>query len=310
MHLVDLLVGCAEPLLQPLEHRARGRAGDLEPHDVAEAAAAQLVLDRLEQVVGLVRDLEVGVAGDPEHRALHDLHAGEEPVEEVGDHALERQQPAVRAGREEARQPFRHLHAGEALLAALRVAREHPEAEGQARDVREALPGADAERRQHGEDLAVEAVLEHAQLVGIEVAHRRDRDPLLRERGGERLLPELRLLRGQLEDALADACQRVPWRQPVDGPNRDPGRRLAHQPGHAHHEELVQVRGDEAAHLHALEQRQRVVGDEVEQPRVVLERRELPVQQAVGSFPLGRRGHPPSIAQIVVTRGLGTGEPH
>ena len=169
VHLVDLLVGCAEPLLQPLEHRARGRAGDLEPHDVAEAAAAQLVLDRLEQVVRLVRDLEVGVAGDAEHRALHDLHAGEEPVEEVGDHALERQQPAVRAGREEPRQSFRHLHAGEALLAALRVAREHPEAEGQARDVREALPGADAERRQHGEDLALEAVLEHAQLVGIEV---------------------------------------------------------------------------------------------------------------------------------------------
>ena len=109
------------------------------PHDVAEAPAPQLELDRLEQVVGFVRDLEVGVARDPEDRALEDLHAGEEPVEEVRDHVLERQQPAAVADREEARQPFGNLHAGESLLARLRVAGEHAEAEREARDVREGL---------------------------------------------------------------------------------------------------------------------------------------------------------------------------
>ena len=41
---------------------------DLDAHDLAEAAAAQLVLDRLQQVVGLVGDREVGVAGDAEDR--------------------------------------------------------------------------------------------------------------------------------------------------------------------------------------------------------------------------------------------------
>ena len=39
---------------------------DLEPHDLAEAPAAQLGLDGLQQVVGLVGDLEVGVARDAE----------------------------------------------------------------------------------------------------------------------------------------------------------------------------------------------------------------------------------------------------
>ena len=39
---------------------------DLDAHDLAEAPAAQLVLDRLQQVVGLVGDLEVGVARDAE----------------------------------------------------------------------------------------------------------------------------------------------------------------------------------------------------------------------------------------------------
>ena len=47
-------------------------------------------LDRLEQVVGLVGDLEVRVARDAEDSALGDLHLREERREEVGDHPLER----------------------------------------------------------------------------------------------------------------------------------------------------------------------------------------------------------------------------
>ena len=43
---------------------------DLEPHDLAEAPAAELLLDRLQQVVGLVGDVVVGVAGDPEERVV------------------------------------------------------------------------------------------------------------------------------------------------------------------------------------------------------------------------------------------------
>ena len=166
--LVDLVVPDAESLLQPLQHRPRGRGRDLEADGVAEAAPLQLLLDRLEQVVRVVRDLEVGVAGDAEDRALDDLHAREEPVEEVRDHVLEHQQPATADG-EEARQAFGHLDAGEALLAGLGIAREHAEAERQPGDVGEALAGADRERRQHREDLALEAVAELAQLVLVEI---------------------------------------------------------------------------------------------------------------------------------------------
>ena len=75
---VDLELRDAQSLLQPLEHRLRHRARDLEPDDVAEAAAAELELDRFQQVVGLVGDLEIGVAGNAEERALEDLHVGEE----------------------------------------------------------------------------------------------------------------------------------------------------------------------------------------------------------------------------------------
>ena len=62
-----------------MQQRPRGRrhrALDLEPDGLAEAAPAQLLLDRQQQVVRLVLlDREVGVAGDPEEVVLHDLHA-------------------------------------------------------------------------------------------------------------------------------------------------------------------------------------------------------------------------------------------
>ena len=66
------------------------------PHDLAEAAAAQLGLDGLEQVVGLVGDLEVGVARDAEHAAVDDLHAREQRVEVGGDDLLERDERVAR----------------------------------------------------------------------------------------------------------------------------------------------------------------------------------------------------------------------
>ena len=63
---------------------------DLEPHDLAEAAAAQLVLDRLSRSSASSEIVEVGVAGDAEERVVDDLHAREERVEVVGDQVLER----------------------------------------------------------------------------------------------------------------------------------------------------------------------------------------------------------------------------
>ena len=63
-------------------------------HGPAEAPAAQLHLDRREQVVGLfLLEREVGVAGDPEHRVLLDDHADEQRVQLGGDELLGRQEP-------------------------------------------------------------------------------------------------------------------------------------------------------------------------------------------------------------------------
>lgn len=61
-----LILGEVQPLQQAGTHVRVGAGLQLQPYDLTETAPAQLVLDRLQQVVGLVRDLKVGVPRYPE----------------------------------------------------------------------------------------------------------------------------------------------------------------------------------------------------------------------------------------------------
>ena len=127
LHEVDLVVADSEAPFEAVEHPGRSRTRDLDPYSVAEAPAPQLALDRLAEIVRLVRQLEVGVPADSEDAALEDLHLREETSEEVADHALERQKEPALADRHEPRQELRHLDARESFLAAVRIADEEPE---------------------------------------------------------------------------------------------------------------------------------------------------------------------------------------
>jgi len=71
---VDLRLVRIEPAGQPLDHLGRRGRADLDPDDVTEAALQQLALDGLEEVVGVVRHLEVGVTRDAERRSLARAH--------------------------------------------------------------------------------------------------------------------------------------------------------------------------------------------------------------------------------------------
>ena len=89
---------------------------DLEPHGLAEAPAPDLLLDRDQQVVGLVLlDRDVGVAGDAEQVGLEDLHAPEQLVEVRLDHLVEEHELVALDG-EQAGQDRRDLDAREPLL--------------------------------------------------------------------------------------------------------------------------------------------------------------------------------------------------
>ena len=217
----------SSPSRSRVEHPRRRRRGHLDADHVAEAAAPQLRLDRLEEVVGVVGHLEVGVAGDAEEHALGDLHAGEERRQEVGDHGLERHEARARV--DEAVEALGHLDAGEPLLGAVRVDGEHAEREREPGDVRERLPGADGERRQHRVDVAREDGLEPLQLLRRALLDRHDLDARGGERGPQLALPELRLPARQLGDARLQRGERLRGREPVGRAHGEPRRLLAHQ---------------------------------------------------------------------------------
>ena len=278
LDLVHLVLRHLEAGDQPGAHRARRGGRHLEPNGVAEAPAAELRLDGLEQVVGVVGELEVGVARDPEDGALGDVHAGEQHGQEVADHGLERHEPL--ADGHEPVETLRDLDPREPLLARRRVDREHAERQREPRDVRERLAGPDGERGQHRVDLALEEALQPLELPLRAVLDRHDRDALSLERRPQLLLPQSRLPLCERDDALADRGQRLVRCHAVGGANAELGRLLLDEAGHAHHEELVEDRREDGAELDALEQRLLVVGGEIEQALARVEPRQLAVDQA------------------------------
>jgi hypothetical protein len=252
-------------------HVGRHRRGDLEPHDLAEAARAELVLDRAEQVVRLVGDGEVGIAGDPEDVVAEDLHPREELVEVARDHVLERDEAAL-ADLEEARQHLlRHLHAREGLVARDRVAQPHGEAEREVRDVRERAPRADRERRQHREDLLREEAVDLGHVLRGALARLDDPDPVLREPRPQRARERVRVAPAELGGARRDPLDRLERRQPVGAARVDPGVDLVVQAGYPHHRELVEVGGVDREELDPLEQRDALVLGELEHALVEVE---------------------------------------
>ena len=247
-----------EALAQAIEHRRRRRGGHLDPDDVAEAASPELRLDRLEQIVGVVGHLEVGVARDPEQRLLGDLHPREERGQEVRDHRLEWHEPL--AGGDEPVEPLRHLDAGEPLLGRVRVDGEHAERERQARRCtgtagpsRPRAASAPGRCRSCTPPRGARSSFGvHSSIVTISI-------PSAASAGCSSRFQsfDCRAV-SSVTRALIPASASVGERPSAEriGESR---RLLVEQAGDAHHEELVQVRREDGAELDPLEQRLRLV---------------------------------------------------
>ena len=101
----------------------------------------------------------------------------------------------------------------------------------------------------------MEAALELLELLRAEILDPADRDSLGGERRAQIALPQPGLERRELEHALADPRECLLRREAVGRAHDDARLRLTEQPGDPHLEELVQVRGEDRAELHALEKR-------------------------------------------------------
>ena len=277
----DLLRRDAELGREQLEHLRGDRLLDLEAHRRAEPAPQQLLLESLQQVLGVVLlDLEVLVAGDPEGVELQHLHAGEQSLEVLADHVLQRHEPLV-AQRDEPAERRRHLHPREVLLAGLRVPHQHGHVEREAGDVGERVGRVDGQRREHREDAVLEEPLAELLLLAVEVLPAHQVDAVGRQLGhqvdAEELGVALALLGGADPDRLQHVARHHPGRRPHGHAGRDP----ALEAGDADHEELVEVAGEERHRPDPLEQRQALVLGHLEQPQVEAQPRQLAVEEAV-----------------------------
>ena len=160
VHVVGLEVELAQ---QQLEHLRRHPMVDLEAHRATEAAAAQLHLDRGEQVVGLLLlEGEVGVAGDAErHEARRPPcrgRASSRCAAMTCSSGTKRSPSGMTTKRGSSGGTFTRAKRRSPVSGSRTMTRE---VQRQVRDVRERMAGIDGERREHRED----ALLEHLDQV-------------------------------------------------------------------------------------------------------------------------------------------------
>ena len=267
--LVAVVLAKTESTTEQRLRRGRHRPLDLEPHGRAEASTAELLLDREEQVVGLVLlDLEVGVARDPEEVVLLDLHPVEEGVE-VGLDDLVDQDEVRRLDLEQPRQDLRDLDPREPALAGLGIAQPDRDRQAERRDVGERVSRIDGQRREHREDLVEEALAEGLVVLG-------DRrvveqlDPLGGERAPDRDV-DRRVVGDEFEDARAGGRELLVGSAPIGRTGDLAGLDLLAQAGHADLEELIEVVGEDGQELHPLEQRIALVASLMQDARIELE---------------------------------------
>ena len=175
------------------------------------------------------------------------------------DEVLEQHERASRAPCElhaesSARQHRGHLHDAEARLEHVVLAREHDaEVEALVAQVRERVPGIDRDRREHREDVVVEALVEAGELVGREI-RRLDEHRRPRARARERARRSSSWYCGvdELVGARADGRELLVRHHAVGGDLFDLAGELLLQPGDAHHEELVEVDADDGEELEPL----------------------------------------------------------
>ncbi len=237
---IDEIAGDAEPGLELLAHCTRHRVRHFEARDFAEAHAPKLELDSFEEIVRLIRDVEIRVACHTEERCLEYLHAGEQARQVMAQHLLERKETAARPDGEEPRQALGHLDAGEPHLAAVRILDEQREADRERRDVRERLPRPDGERCEDRIDLALEPLVEENSLLVVQLLDSAYDDSFVGQSRTEHVGPDLRLPLVELDHLRPRLGERLRRRPTVGRTGVDPGGRLPREPGDSDHEELVE----------------------------------------------------------------------
>ncbi len=282
---VDLLLGDVEFVHQELECEVVHVVGDLEADGRSEAPAHELGLERLDEVLGLVLlDHEILVAREAERVMIEHLHPREQVAEVVGDEVLERQIPhpvVVARDLNEPREHGRHLQPRELLTAGSGVADADRQVQRQPGDVREGVRRVDRERHEHGEDLGLEVGVELRPVVVVERIVGEHLDAVAGHRGLHQIGPRRGMTHLKGVRLGGDVGEHLVGRAPDVGGHRQSRDDAALEAGDAHHEELVEVTGEDREEVRPLQERCQLVLGKLQHALVEGEPAHLPIEVAV-----------------------------
>ncbi len=252
----DLLLSDIDLMDEHVQHGLVDVVFDLEAHGrAADLASQQLLLECSQQVFGVVLlDLDVLVASHAEGGVGNDLHAGEETIEVSCDDLFQREVAAL-VHLQESGEQRRHLDAGELAATRRRIAEEHREVEGEARDVREGVRRIDCERREHWVDSLGEDRAHAVLLCRGEVLPAQELDPFGGEGRADVVLEDVGLEVDELVDALQEPVVQLLRQDAAGARLGDTCVDASLEACEAHHEEFVEVAREDGEELGALQQR-------------------------------------------------------
>ena len=185
---IQVVRGQPQRLEQRLAHKLRALVIDLQPHGVAFAAVVQLVLDRLEQVAGLLLvDVKLAVARHAERPVAQQFVPGKQIRQVMPDQPAQIDVILPRIGPRQldhARQDARDLHHRHVLehFPVPGHLQPHDEVQRLVEQLRERMRRVNRQRRQHRADLRVVIILHPGQVRRVQFRQLQQADAVGRQR--------------------------------------------------------------------------------------------------------------------------------
>ena len=247
---------------------------------VTAAPSFQRRLEEPDQILGLLLDLDLTVAQQPENALRDDGKTREQMIEEKRDHLLDRQKPDS-AARQTDESVDRGRDQGQRLKP--NIVADPLELERQAEpaigDKRKRMSRVERQRRQDRKDLGHKPVFEPLAITRLQIARIDDARSRFVELPAQREPGDL-LVGHQLAGPLPDRLELLRRGEPVLAQRLDPGKMLAFQPGHPHHIKFVEIVGRDRQKAQPLEQRMTQIVGLGEHPLVEGEPGELAIDKA------------------------------
>jgi len=242
-----------ELITKPLDRLAGRLAGDLETYGLTALSLPELGLDREEQVLALVFvDVDVEVTCDAEGEVAEQRLVREEARSLAEDDLFEGHEGRAHVrhrDRDQARQARGKLDDAEGGFGSIALLKAETDVDVLVAQVGERVRRVDGDRRQDREDVRLEGRRQRAHSLRGELVRRDSSEPGSAERRVDLVQPDRRVRLAEVMGSARDEGELRFGGQSVGGLFRDVAVALGLEPRDAHHEELIEVRGEDREEL-------------------------------------------------------------